>query len=875
MTTLLVPGSVQIWTKKNGLSKSKGAYIEIVEEDEKVRMVIHFSTEDSIKDFPLTNNVREIVYRLDEEGQNHLHITFQNNSFLYIGQLAYSDAVQLKSILDRVQKKEDPPSAGSPQDIGSSSSTTAQEGALASAQRRGGNSQSGSLAAALERELSSLLAACLLDAHTVSSERGRGKSKKKSSRRIKEAKTYRYLLIKKLSVHPVRYVTLHLEKPLAFKGFRQNAKLKFAAQFDPSSGESSALDKTQQMRAVSFSNLLSHLFEPPYQQDGLESWEEAELCFAFCPDKQWQGFPNTGNTCYMNAVLQSLFSIPSFCDDLLSQSLQWGQVPFNDLTLCCAQLLLLRNVCNINIKDKILENIKRIISTITSTFSTNIQNDAHEFLGHCFQHMKESLSKVQVVLEASCEVETGSVPQRAVPEALVCPITTNFEFELQYSFICQGCAHVVIKPEVNNYLSIHLPRKKGKKEFCIQSSLDFFFEPEEIDYRCERCNHIGSIATYAFKKLPRVLIVHLKRYNYCDHWFLSKDQQLVLIPKYIDLASHCDESTQPPIPLGNSVHIWDSEAEVLSEVVTKGVSEPPKPSVNSSSDFDSLFKYLVSPKQIEALRAQSAKEEGARKQQGEGLAKGPQPGITDPEKGSSRLEAASKEQLPKGRSGKHQKCSSKSNVWAHLQQAYNPVKYMEMFPPTQSGNGKKTEEPHNVCVVSPRDSEETRYSWPQETSSPHLAKPDAQGHTEDLTRPVEVSCQMAKVESQCKSCSSQRIGKQDTSASEDEDINAEREKQVSGPFAYQLFGMISHVGDNLQSGHYVNDAYDFEKKEWFTYSDLKVSMLAEDPKKVVIRPLGGYIFFYMHKEVFEELQKRAEDSGSCGTEAAGDASQKE
>ena len=35
----------------------------------------------------------------------------------------------------------------------------------------------------------------------------------------------------------------------------------------------------------------------------------------------WQGFPNVGNTCYMNAILQSLFVIPSFADDLLMKGI--------------------------------------------------------------------------------------------------------------------------------------------------------------------------------------------------------------------------------------------------------------------------------------------------------------------------------------------------------------------------------------------------------------------------------------------------------------------------------------------------------------------------------------------------------------------------
>lgn len=42
-------------------------------------------------------------------------------------------------------------------------------------------------------------------------------------------------------------------------------------------------------------------------------------------------FSNLGNTCYMNAILQSLFSLPSFSNDMLRQSIPWKKVPINAL----------------------------------------------------------------------------------------------------------------------------------------------------------------------------------------------------------------------------------------------------------------------------------------------------------------------------------------------------------------------------------------------------------------------------------------------------------------------------------------------------------------------------------------------------------------
>ncbi|KAK7877936.1 hypothetical protein WMY93_031412 [Mugilogobius chulae] len=86
------------------------------------------------------------------------------------------------------------------------------------------------------------------------------------------------------------------------------------------------------------------------------------------------------------------------------------------------------------------------------------------------------------------------------------------EFEVQHTITCKCCGEVVTKREVFNDLSIDLPRRKKTLPLrSIQDSLDLFFRMEEIEYSCEKCNGKAATVTHKFSKLPRVLILHLKR----------------------------------------------------------------------------------------------------------------------------------------------------------------------------------------------------------------------------------------------------------------------------------------------------------------------------------------------------------------------------
>lgn len=104
----------------------------------------------------------------------------------------------------------------------------------------------------------------------------------------------------------------------------------------------------------------------------------------------------------MNAILQSLFSLPSFSNDLLKQGIQWKRVPMNALLRYChvvqflcylyycfrhpvlkqfspsirrfAHLLLKKDVSSPEVKKDLLRRVKNAISSTAERFSGYMQN---------------------------------------------------------------------------------------------------------------------------------------------------------------------------------------------------------------------------------------------------------------------------------------------------------------------------------------------------------------------------------------------------------------------------------------------------------------------------------------------------------------------
>nr|XP_008247264.2 ubiquitin carboxyl-terminal hydrolase 29-like [Oryctolagus cuniculus] len=578
--------------------------------------------------------------------------------------------------------------------------------------------------------------------------------------------------------------------------------------------------------------------DPQHDQD--------QLCLDSHPEQLQQGFPNLGNTCYMNSILQSLYAIPSFADGLLGQGIPWENIPSDVLIMPLSMLLALKDICNLETSQDLLRDIKNAISAVAEIFSGNMQNDAHEFLCQCLDQLKGDFEKVNTIWKTRREAGDENSPPElfagdAATKVFVCPVASNFEFELQDYVICKACGQVVVVIEPGNCISINLHPKPKASPLSLQNCFDLFFTTEECERLCETCNHKKAVVMHKFGRLPRVFIVHLKRYSLSDTYALMKDDQQVLIPKYLSLSSNCNEDTRPPLPLDSNAPVLDPEVlNLTQEVISERVS-PCTSSVKLTwQSSDSSVLHVAPDEDAEQNTPQRIWQARPKEKQQTDLASGSN---LESKLGNARdrevrememLAAASV--MDQGDISLLMNCEDESNP------INNPDRGLEEV--------YCQEEPENP---EPKDNEKT--STLVELDFDHVSESSKDLCDYEKHKISEGS--RGVVEQLHESVTKDIVGMEKTIAKVKE---PKRSMQMGDALhSYRLISVISHIGNSPCAGHYISDVYDFQKQAWFTYSDLRV---AEIPEAMVqeARLHSGYIFFYMHNDIFEALVSKAEKS---------------
>ncbi|KAM9486230.1 ubiquitin carboxyl-terminal hydrolase 37 isoform 1-T1 [Clarias gariepinus] len=613
------------------------------------------------------------------------------------------------------------------------------------------------------------------------------------------------------------------------------------------------------------------------------------------PQPPLQGFSNLGNTCYMNAILQSLFSLPSFSNDLLKQGIQWKRVPMNALLRRFAHLLLKKDISSPEVKKDLLRRVKNAISSTAERFSGYMQNDAHEFLSQCLDQLKEDVEKINKSWRSDSSAwdepqSTRLAEEMDTSRIYTCPVTVNMEFEVQHTITCKSCGEVITKREQFNDLSIDLPRKKKTLPLrSIQDSLDLFFRMEEIEYSCEKCNGKSASVTHKFSRLPRVLILHLKRYSYNTQLSLnSKLGQQVLIPKYLTLLSHCTENTRPPLNLGWRVQTALSRTLKTSQSVNNPMLR--KGSVkydntgsiicDSDSEEESARKVSRKHRLSECFTDDDRTEEVAKcVQQSSQMDQSEFTGMNDDEMLAAVLEMSRHDAGP----NIDEPTSSPDTGFGDTD-AQELTQHLDLLEGDKASgdmlgsldltmdDNKENQTPDGGQVELDWAQQ---YSLDQEREEQELQQALAQSLQEhearemreddELKRATELSLQEFNSSLPDLLCSDDDSGNEDALEMEYSEAEAEELKRnaENGELAnsFRLISVVSHIGTSSSSGHYISDVYDMKKQSWLTYNDLDVSRTQESTVQRD-RDRSGYIFFYMHKNVFEELSEMEKAGGS-------------
>ncbi|KAG7466789.1 hypothetical protein MATL_G00146030 [Megalops atlanticus] len=916
----LSPGGlvrIRIFSLELGTTRWKEGSFEIHEKDSKVHLCLKFNSGGAPKVFQLNQNVKNVVLG-PMQSQIRLVVTLKDSSVVTLDKMPVVLAQKLKEYLDKLKQgkqtvlKTTQGSASLGGVLGNRSIKNDSSQHLPSAER-----QAAQRRASLDgREESSPRKPLGSPSRAVSAPLRSGLSENRSEKRKRLLASEGDLSEdypkendsssnNKATADPSRKFLLGCKEKL--KHSEEN-RTSGPAPLQPSSFYSSRSVSKDYSQSHSFLDRPSSTSQSPCSKRSLlfpshstpfkkvrpsldySGWNKSRPSALSQPQPPLQGFSNLGNTCYMNAILQSLFSLQTFSNDLLKQGIPWKKVPGNALLRRFAHLLAKKDICSPEMKKDLLRRVKSAISSTAERFSGYMQNDAHEFLSQCLDQLKEDVEKVNKSwkndVQSWEEPQASRLGEEPDPSRIyTCPVVANMEFEVQHTISCKDCGEIVTKREQFNDLSIDLPRRKKTRPLrSIQDSLDLFFRMEEIEYSCEKCSGKSATVTHKFSKLPRVLILHLKRYSYNTQLSLnSKLGQQVLIPKYLTLLSHCSESTRPPVSLGWSPHTAASRTLKTSQTLNSSAllrKSSLKAASSSSILLDSDSEEELPRKAASRRRRLSdclADDERTEKvPRGVQVEQQDYGGINDDDMLAAVLEMSRHEVALSG-SSEDEPTSSPDTGFGDtdtqdlsqhmdLLEADKPADVLDSLDLTKDLDENK----ENQTPDGGQGELDwmQQYSLDQEREEQELQQALAQSLQEqearqmkeddDLKRATELSLQEFTNSLPELLCSDEDSGNEDVLDMEYSEAEAEdlRRNAESGELAnsFRLISVVSHIGSSSSSGHYISDVYDMKKQAWLTYNDLDVSRTQECTVQRE-RDRSGYIFFYMHKDVFEELSE--------------------
>lgn len=329
------------------------------------------------------------------------------------------------------------------------------------------------------------------------------------------------------------------------------------------------------------------------------------------------GLTNLGNSCYMNCILQCLSSTPQLtsfffptADFKNPEALQSYKRHINMSNhlgskgvITTSFVKLLANMFNSSGKYFSPKSFKSTVGSLSpgKQFATYDQQDCIEFLTFILDALHEDLNQMVVknsderasIMELSLEQEKA---REFLPVRLASTIEWERYLKLNFSVIvdyfqgqylsrlmCLECKLTSTTYNAFSILSLPIPERLSgsQREVTLSQCLDMFTETELLDddnkWHCPRCQKFTKLTkTITITRLPRVLIIHLKRFNMHSNGNFKKLETFVKYPvdEVLDLTKYWPSTGTYVNGTSRYDITRDKEVEILESFPNRGQKPP-------------------------------------------------------------------------------------------------------------------------------------------------------------------------------------------------------------------------------------------------------------------------------------------------------------
>lgn len=595
------------------------------------------------------------------------------------------------------------------------------------------------------------------------------------------------------------------------------------------------------------------------------------------------GLANLGNTCYMNAVLQVLTSIPCFVSDLQQPKLMdAAPQPQNSIYKALLQVV---QQLKYGGESRVIDPspLKASIARHSSRFRGALQQDAHEFFCNLLDQLQQ---EVVGILEARLQ-EAGSLRHVIELSKTACPTARNFSCILEHELKCEYCGDQSSVKELFQHFSLDIPEHPVRKAeeplaepspvYNLQALLQMYFQEEAFEKTCEKCTFSGCIVRRTILRLPRVLVLHMKRFSVktdaTGEQKYVKRQDQVKVPKIIDLEFCCSTRTRG---------ILQQSADAACEASTSSKPGPPGQHRSPATPVAVVGeKPLADISNIwhEAVRGDPPdRMQATRWDDAQNTCKAFEDDLVAIR---SRGRAASREESVATVSRGHLESKEAAVVGTRLAGFSSGVVHMEVQSkaPDSERDAAKAHL-HECSAVEDEDLKraleksaheflqssaliEDTLLQPAVITAPNVEPVTISQEERDLEAAIAASLAdaAASPSSQSAEDRSQAVGACEVDPKvakcspplivEIEDTCEEGTNLEAVGTEYVLHGILSHLGSTASSGHFVADVFDVSRQQWVRHDDSVVRAMDESSIFSAQNELEGYLFFYVHRDLVQ------------------------